>query len=112
MIIDDGESSKGNRNTIFDPQFTYFGGFITKRGETSIASMYFSDINQFKVIEVKPVDQIPRINIISSDNKMPYSPGYGKIPTKKTTRSSTCSYDGKVFKKIITRIEYDDGTTS
>jgi hypothetical protein len=49
MIIDDGDTQRGNRNTIFDTKFTHFGGYVTKKGNLTIAVLFFADIGDFKI---------------------------------------------------------------
>lgn len=49
MIVDDGDTSRGNRTTVMENKYTHFGGFVTKRGKVSIAVMFFADTSDFKL---------------------------------------------------------------
>lgn len=49
MIVDDGDERRGNRKTLFDQNYRYFGAFITKRDNVNIIVMFFSDTNNFRI---------------------------------------------------------------
>lgn len=49
MIIDDGDEKRGNRSTIFDPKYTHFGGYVTRKGKLTLAPLFFADTKDFKM---------------------------------------------------------------
>lgn len=49
MVVDDGDEKRGNRTTIFENKYTHFGGFITRKGKLTIATLFFADTGDFKV---------------------------------------------------------------
>lgn len=49
MIVDDGDERRGNRKTLFDQNYRYFGACVTKRDNINVIVMFFSDTDDFRV---------------------------------------------------------------
>ena len=46
---DDGDTQRRNKKKKFDKKFTHFGGYVTKKGNLTVAVLFFADIGDFKI---------------------------------------------------------------